>query len=111
MQANLFRLVPALKASLLRDKSLPEEFVNNLAEVTSFFDLPIASHIIEHFKGAMKEVRELPSVVPRYSKWVFATAIRNAIPWAAREMPWQEPPGYDLYDFIVRPLLKEGETW
>ncbi|KAG9047670.1 hypothetical protein FS837_001746 [Tulasnella sp. UAMH 9824] len=89
MQANLLRLVPAFKASLLRDKSLQEEFVNNLAE------------------GAMKEVQELPSVIHRYSKWVFATAIRNTVPWATREMPWQEPPGYDLYDYVVRPLPKK----
>ncbi|KAG9049983.1 hypothetical protein FS837_008333 [Tulasnella sp. UAMH 9824] len=89
MQANILRLFPAFKAILLRDKSLPEEFVNDLAD------------------GAVKEVQELPSVVHKYTKWVFATAVRNNIPWNGRMKPWQEPPGYDLDDYFVRPLAEE----
>lgn len=36
MQANMLRLVPAFKASILRDKTFPEEFVNELFEVRIF---------------------------------------------------------------------------
>ncbi|KIO23677.1 hypothetical protein M407DRAFT_26880 [Tulasnella calospora MUT 4182] len=89
MQTNLLRVLPVFKAGILHDKSLPEEFVNNLAE------------------GAMKEVREMSTVIHRYLKFVFAAAVQNDILWAARKKPWQEPPGYDLYDYFVRPLHKE----
>lgn len=36
MQANLLHLLPAFKAGLLHEKSIPEEFANKLAEVRSF---------------------------------------------------------------------------
>ncbi|KAG8955191.1 hypothetical protein FRC04_009649 [Tulasnella sp. 424] len=89
MQQNLLRLLPAFKAILLRDKGLSEEFVNDLAE------------------GAMKEIRELSPAAHGYFKWVFATAVRTESPWVARTDPWQAPEGYDMYDYIVRPLPKE----
>ncbi|KIO23680.1 hypothetical protein M407DRAFT_9326 [Tulasnella calospora MUT 4182] len=92
MQTNLLRIFPAFKAILLRDNSFNEEFVNSLAE------------------NAMNEVRELPPVVHRYTKWVFATAVRNDVPWTSRKKPWQEPQGYNLDDYIVRLLPEEGET-
>ncbi|KAG9048551.1 hypothetical protein FS837_012620 [Tulasnella sp. UAMH 9824] len=89
MQANVLRLLPAFKASILRDKTLPEEFVNEL------------------FEGAMKEVREVPVVIHRYVKWFFGTAVRNETAWTARKGPWQEPLGYDVYDYVVRPLYED----
>ncbi|KAG8914412.1 hypothetical protein FRC00_013867 [Tulasnella sp. 408] len=92
MQANLLRLLPAFKAGLLHDKSIPEELANKLAE------------------GAMREVQELPEAAQKYSKWVFATAVRNDLPWTSRTTPWQEPQGYDIYDYVVRPLPQESET-
>ncbi|KAG8955161.1 hypothetical protein FRC04_009619 [Tulasnella sp. 424] len=88
-QQNILRLLPAFKAVLLRDQGLPEEFDDNLVE------------------GAMKEIRELSPAVHGYSKWVFAPAVRTENPWVARKDPWQEPEGYDVYDYIVRPLPKE----
>ncbi|KAG8919776.1 hypothetical protein FRC00_010914, partial [Tulasnella sp. 408] len=83
MQANILRLFPAFKAILLRDKSFPEEFVNDLAD------------------GAVKEVQELPPVVHKYTKWVFATAVRNNTPWNGRK---QEPQDFDLDHYFVHPL-------
>lgn len=44
----------------------------------------------------MKDVRELPSAIHRYKKWVFATAVRNENVWTPRKGPWQEPPGFDI---------------
>ncbi|KAG8896489.1 hypothetical protein FRC00_005877 [Tulasnella sp. 408] len=98
MQANVLRLLPAFKASILRDNTFPEEFVNELFEVGVFvIDLP----------GAMKEVRDMPPVIHRHVKWVFGTAVRNDTAWNARKGPWQEPPGYDVYDYVVRPLSED----
>lgn len=89
MQENHLRLWPAFKAVLLRDGTLSEELVNGLVEC------------------GMKELQELPPAVHGYSKWVFATAVRNENPWVAREKPWQEPPGFDVYDYVLRPLPKD----
>lgn len=89
MQESLLRLWSAFKAVLLRDGNLSEEFVDTL------------------FEGGIKEIQELPPQVHGYSKWVFATAVRNEKPWTVREEPWQEPPGFDLDDYIARPLPKE----
>ncbi|KAG8914674.1 hypothetical protein FRC00_011595 [Tulasnella sp. 408] len=89
MQANLLRLLAAWKASILHSKLFPEEFVDQLAE------------------NSMKEIRELPQVVHRYNKCVFVTAMRNENAWTARKCPWQEPPDYDVYDYVVRPLPRE----
>ncbi|KAG8958399.1 hypothetical protein FRC00_002781 [Tulasnella sp. 408] len=89
MQESVLRLCSAFKAVLLRDGNLSEEFVDKL------------------FEGGIKEIRELPPQVHGYSKWVFATAVRNEKPWTTQKEPWQEPPGFDLYDYIARPLPKE----
>lgn len=89
MQQNILRLLPAFKALLLRDKGFSEEFVDNLVE------------------GAIKEIRELSPAVHGYSKWVFATAVRAEGSWVARKDPWQEPDGYNIYDYIVSPLPQE----
>lgn len=58
----------------------------------------------------MREIRQLPKGVQKYLKWVFATAVRSDLPWTSRTTPWQEPPGYDIYDYVVRPLPQECET-
>ncbi|KAG9049974.1 hypothetical protein FS837_008324 [Tulasnella sp. UAMH 9824] len=89
MQESILRLCSAFKAVLLRDGNLSEQFVDKL------------------FEGGIKEIRELPPQVHGYSKWVFATAVRNENPWKTRKEPWQEPPGFDLYDYIARPPPKE----
>ncbi|KAG9049970.1 hypothetical protein FS837_008320 [Tulasnella sp. UAMH 9824] len=89
MQANLLQLLTAWKASILHSKLFPEEFVHQLAE------------------NAMKEIRELPQVVQRYNKCVFVMAVRNENAWTARKCPWQEPPGYDVYEYVIRPLPNE----
>lgn len=55
----------------------------------------------------MKGIREMPPVIHRYFKWVFGTAVRNETAWTSRKGPWQEPPGYDVYDYVVRPLSED----
>ncbi|KAG8924738.1 hypothetical protein FRC01_011105 [Tulasnella sp. 417] len=89
MQQNQLRLWPAFKAVLERDGGFSEEFCRNLSE------------------GGLKEIREMPPPARGYSKWLFATAVRNETPWTARKEPWKEPPGFDIYDYVVRPLPKE----
>ncbi|KIO17257.1 hypothetical protein M407DRAFT_228858 [Tulasnella calospora MUT 4182] len=89
MQEDILLVSPAFKAIFLRDGDLSEEFVGKLID------------------GVMKEIRELPPQVHGYVKWVFATAVRNEKPWTSRKEPWQEPPGFDVYDYVVRPLPKE----
>lgn len=39
MQANILCILPAFKASILRDKTFPEEFVNELFEVRIFVSI------------------------------------------------------------------------
>ncbi|KIO23671.1 hypothetical protein M407DRAFT_26873 [Tulasnella calospora MUT 4182] len=89
MQEDHLRLWPAFKAILLRNGDLSEDFVDKLCE------------------GAMKEIRELPPQVHGYAKWAFAAAVRNESSWTSRKEPWQEPPGFDMSDYVVRPLPKE----
>ncbi|KAG8975919.1 hypothetical protein FRC05_004850 [Tulasnella sp. 425] len=89
MQENHLYLCPAFKAVLLRDGTLSEELVNGLVE------------------GGMKELQELRPAVHGYSEWVFATAVRNENPWVARETPWQAPPRFDAYDYLLRPLPED----
>ncbi|KIO23675.1 hypothetical protein M407DRAFT_9322 [Tulasnella calospora MUT 4182] len=89
MQQNLLRLWPTFKAILERDGGFSEEFVHNLSE------------------GGLNELREVPPPVRSYSKWVFTMAVRNENPWTAQKEPWQEPPGFDMFDYFVRPLPKE----
>ncbi|KAG8975921.1 hypothetical protein FRC05_004852 [Tulasnella sp. 425] len=89
MQENHIRVFSAFKAALSRDGTLSEEFVSSLLE------------------GVTKEFWELPPAVHAYTKWTFATAVRAEAPWVTREKPWQEPPGFDVYDYIPRPLPKD----
>ncbi|KAG8958401.1 hypothetical protein FRC00_002783 [Tulasnella sp. 408] len=89
MQQNMLRIWSAFTAILQRDGGFSEELVRNLSE------------------GGLKEIQELPPPARRYWKWVLATAVRNEEPWAVRKEPWQEPPGFDIHDFVVRPLPKE----
>ncbi|KAG8955163.1 hypothetical protein FRC04_009621 [Tulasnella sp. 424] len=89
MQENHIRVLSAYKAALSRDGALSEELGNSMVE------------------GVVKELRELPPAVHAYAKWTFATAVRAEAPWVARETPWQEPPGFDIYDYIPRPLPKD----
>ncbi|KAG8945441.1 hypothetical protein FRC04_000816 [Tulasnella sp. 424] len=86
MQKNLLLLLPAFKAIMLRDGGFPSEFAENL------------------FEGSRKEIEELPPAVRGYANFVFVTAVRSDMPWVPRTQPWQEPPGYDVYDYIIRPL-------
>ncbi|KAG8958400.1 hypothetical protein FRC00_002782 [Tulasnella sp. 408] len=89
MQKNQLRLWSAFTAILQRDGGFSEEFVRNLSE------------------GGLKEIQELPPPARGYTKWLFVTAVRNDKSWTARKDPWQEPPGFDIYDYIVRALPKE----
>ncbi|KAG8975922.1 hypothetical protein FRC05_004853 [Tulasnella sp. 425] len=89
MRENHLQVLSAYKAAISRDGTLSEQFVNGLVE------------------GVVKELRELPPAVHAYTKWTFATAVRAEAPWVARETPWQEPPGFDIYDYLLRPLPKD----
>ncbi|KAG9049973.1 hypothetical protein FS837_008323 [Tulasnella sp. UAMH 9824] len=89
MQKNQLRLWFAFRTILQRDGGFSEEFVRNLSE------------------GGLKEIQELPSPVRGYTKWLFAAAVRNDNPWTARKDPWQEPPGFDIDDYIVRAPPKD----
>lgn len=88
MQKNLLLLLPAFKAIMLRDGGFPSEFAETL------------------FEGSRKELEELPPAVRGYSKLLFVTAVRSDMPWVPLTQPRQDPPGYDLYDYIIRPLQK-----
>ncbi|KAG9049972.1 hypothetical protein FS837_008322 [Tulasnella sp. UAMH 9824] len=89
MQRNMLRIWSAFTAILQRDGGFSEEFVRNLS------------------KGGLKEIQELPPPARGYWKWVLATAVRNGDPWTTRKELWREPAGFDIYEFVVRPLPKE----
>lgn len=50
MQANLLRLFPAFKASILRDKDLSEEFVDRLTEVSRVLNFLVPSDQQYHLR-------------------------------------------------------------
>ncbi|KAG8966159.1 hypothetical protein FRC05_002783 [Tulasnella sp. 425] len=85
MNENLQDVIPALVAGIRRSQKWPEDELQALLE------------------GALKELKDLPPCMHGYSRWVFAIAVRSNSPWKNREQPWTAPPGFDPYDYLIRP--------